>query len=172
MKPINCPLEEGGYKELKSYLRFVNKDDLSYVDMLRPRGQEVEIFLSLLPRADEYTGNWSAFSDKPKKEYHYCILLTPDNISPTCPDGGTVGFFKRRGIFFKASIDLETNKITKAETIPKFDADYVSRALREEDGQWYEYKTSHKYLREDSGGRNFESKMLSKRKISYDKIFI
>lgn len=169
MKPINCPLEE---RKNKSYLRFVNKDTLEYVDMPCVRGQNVSIFCDLLKNADCYSGNYSYFSGDKKKatEYHYMMLITLNSDDHP-------SFFMRRGKLFTASVDPDTNELLEANDIPEF-YDYeltkepqpieaIGISIIKENGKYYKYRTL--YVPKD--GKHVIEK-VSKRIIPYDKIFI
>ena len=118
MKSINCPLE----KE-KSYMRCINKNDLSYIDIPISRGQPVETYLFLLERADEFSGNWNRFThmvfskggsfadEKEKKRYHYFAFFT---VGIEENQGmNLVGRMKEGRVVYDLTVDRETLKIIR-----------------------------------------------------------
>jgi hypothetical protein len=112
MKPINCREDD-----LKSYLRCVNKDDLSYVDILIIRNmQRIDLWWYFVRYADEISGNWTFICDYKKKKYHYGILFCI-NDDGSLLDNTMIGFIKEKGAFYRLEIDAETNKITSKTKI-------------------------------------------------------
>jgi len=106
MKPINCPLE----KE-ESYMRCINKDDLSYVDIPVSRGQNAKIFLPLLKKASEYSGDFKVFGGGrgEKKEYHYFALFSVGLEEPQ--KRNLPGLMRKNGEVYHLTVDRETLKI-------------------------------------------------------------
>lgn len=175
MKPINCPLEEKN-KTKKSYLRFINKDTLEYLDMPIIRGKNASIYfhyLDILENADEIVGNAGIVfrgGNIPRK-FHYMVLFSVDENKKLLYDS-YAGFMRRKNKFYTALIDIETNELLEAHNIPKFYDDNQNPieatgiSIIKEKGKYYRYR---KLYTPENGVH--KEKILSKRKISYDKIF-
>ena len=104
-----------------SYIRCINKDDLSYVDIRVSRGHNVvKIYLPLLKYADEYSGNWSegkSWSGKVPKEpkkYHYFVIINDDDdcIYYT-------GIMKEKRVIYFIEVDKNTLEIKNKVSLRK-----------------------------------------------------
>jgi len=139
MKAINCPKEtriekktnkKSMYFQTRSYMRCINKNDLSYVDIPICRGlNTIKNLYPLLKKADDISGNFKACEYlngkwvhyKKMKKYHYFVLLTVDkngNIAKPL-NNSFIGVIKKKDGFYRIEVEPDNNKIVKEHKLIK-----------------------------------------------------